>query len=83
LPFSSWALIDQELWVLYVVTNSVSHPAAELGIANSRSSTSYNANLDNNLNTVQNNRPHLNNGVEGMKMDPKYDLEKFLYRVSF
>jgi hypothetical protein len=63
LPFSSWALIDQELWVLYVVTNSVNHPTAELGITNSRSSTSYNTNLDNNLNPVQNNRPHFNNGV--------------------
>ena len=63
LPFSSWALIDQELWVLYVATNSVSHPTAELGITNSRSSTSYNTNFDNNLNPVQNNRPHFNNGV--------------------
>jgi hypothetical protein len=52
LPFSSWVLIDQELWVLYVVTNSVSHLTAELGITNSRSPTSYNANLDNNLNPV-------------------------------
>jgi hypothetical protein len=32
-------IIDQELWVLYVVTNSVSRPTAGLGIANSRSST--------------------------------------------
>ena len=55
LPFSSWALIDQELWVLYVATNSVSHPTAELGITNSRSSTSYNTNFDNNLNPEQNN----------------------------
>ena len=62
LPFSSWALIDQELWVLYVVTNNVSHPTAKLGIANSRSSTSYNTKLDNNLNPVQNRRPHFNNG---------------------
>jgi len=61
LPFSSWALIDQELWVLYVISNSVSHPTAELGMTNSRSSTSYNTNLDNNLNPVQNNRPHFNN----------------------
>jgi hypothetical protein len=63
LPFSSWALIDQELWVSYVVTISVSHPTAELGITNSRSSTSYNTNLDNNLNPVQHNRLHFNNGV--------------------
>ena len=59
LPFSYWALIDQELWVLYVVTNSVS----ELGITNSRNSTSYNTNLDNSLNPVQNNRLHFNNCV--------------------
>ena len=59
LPFSSWALIDQELWVLYIVTNSAGHQTDEFGISNSRSPTSYsyNSTLDNQ------NRPHFRNGI--------------------